>query len=1286
MRILLNLLLLLGLPFAVFAQDVSSQDGVKLPQATSPNASSLGVFGQIPVSLFTGQPSISVPIYTVTEGSISVPINLSYHLASVKPDVHPGWVGQGWNLTCGGAVTRQLNGLMDEIKLAFDNPLSNDDKTILSYLEHYSLLNTNQWTNPIYINNIYQQSPHPDLEPDEFSFNFGDYSGSFYLNQQGQWKVKSNKPVQLKIDPVLTTDFVLKPLENPLTEDVILPRIFSGFTITTEDGTKYTFGIDPNAIEFSRSVAYSGYTLPYGGQLGNVPYRRNDIIPNTWMLTKVQDPQGHQINLTYVRNGATIQQTTSSYIGSIQPSGSGSVLSKVTKPSQKDVSVVVPSYLSKISTPTVTVSFTATKSVQLDYVLPPGVLTGSNGRPLDLLSSIPHQPQLASTWPKLNQVLITKGNVAVKSFSFSYKEGLGTRLTLSSVLERGANGDTLKPYRFHYNELPMPRYSSDSLDHLGYYNGRNFFTGKGAYPYSTADFQPYYDSREPDASFAIAGVLDSIAYPTGGTTRLIYEGNTYTAYASPYGPVTAVAERAMCGLRIRKIVNYSSPRRISDTKEYSYLRSDGKGSGVLGRAIQYGRQGTVPLTDGSNYDYWTLSSFPILPLSNSSGSPISYSRVVEKAVSGSQNNGYKVYNYSNYDNPVYTDDPQVYGIYHVQDNFMLDPFNSKEHERGLLLSEQTFTSADIKVKEVIYSYDHQVNSSMDTDNVRAIKLLNSNFISSQVYDARATCYLHYTNKPYLRTTDEYTYDNQGNALHTGTYNYYDNPAHGQLTRSESTSSDGSTMTELRTYAQDYPQGTGFIDDMVSSHIIGEPIEQVSYKTLGSVQKLVAGQIRTQKTGGKGLLDVVYGTDATAGTSLSQFKFSNAARGIIPISSVKSAFLQDTLYKAKYTFVSYDGLGNPTEVIPHNQPSISYKWGYNNLYLTATAKNAKPAEFYTESFEETANGSTTIAHYGNRSFVGSFAVPFTPPNNRAYVITYWYYDGTQWVFVPEQPYTGPVTLPNTNGVDDIYVYPKDAEVNAYTYVPLTGMTSTSDAKGTGNKYSYDSFQRLKYVKDQNGNILKSFDYNYTGLVPSNVAITRSLYNQTCGSSFPAATLVNYVVPDGKYTATTQAAADALAQQEANQQGQAYANANSTCLNTFYARMESVSCTIDASTSTQTCSFEIGLYADAACQTPVVLTAPMTFPYMEVKRVSSTGNPTGTVTNISHTASGAAGSSRIRVGSYVVSQCPAVSQNALKQAGAVSQVAIAPQGPPGGSNTCTQRQINLRDGEGIYIVAY
>ncbi len=57
--------------------------------------------------------------------------------------------------------------------------------------------------------------------------------------------------------------------------------------------------------------------------------------------------------------------------------------------------------------------------------------------------------------------------------------------------------------------------------------------------------------------------------------------------------------------------------------------------------------------------------------------------------------------------------------------------------------------------------------------------------------------------------------------------------------------------------------------------------------------------------------------------------------------------------------------------------------------------------------------------------------------------------------------------------------QNAQVTTYTYNPLVGMTSSTDAKGETTYYEYDTFQRLMNVKDKDGNIIKHMDYHYQG---------------------------------------------------------------------------------------------------------------------------------------------------------------------------------------------------------------
>jgi YD repeat-containing protein len=53
------------------------------------------------------------------------------------------------------------------------------------------------------------------------------------------------------------------------------------------------------------------------------------------------------------------------------------------------------------------------------------------------------------------------------------------------------------------------------------------------------------------------------------------------------------------------------------------------------------------------------------------------------------------------------------------------------------------------------------------------------------------------------------------------------------------------------------------------------------------------------------------------------------------------------------------------------------------------------------------------------------------------------------------------------------------MTSYTYYPLIGMSSQCDADNRISYYQYDPFGRLKVVKDQDHNIIKTVQYHYIG---------------------------------------------------------------------------------------------------------------------------------------------------------------------------------------------------------------
>lgn len=72
--------------------NVSAQIPVPDSYLLSPNAASLGQYGEVPVSLYIGTVQINVPIYEIDYMGHKIPISMTYHGSGVRPDQHPGWV------------------------------------------------------------------------------------------------------------------------------------------------------------------------------------------------------------------------------------------------------------------------------------------------------------------------------------------------------------------------------------------------------------------------------------------------------------------------------------------------------------------------------------------------------------------------------------------------------------------------------------------------------------------------------------------------------------------------------------------------------------------------------------------------------------------------------------------------------------------------------------------------------------------------------------------------------------------------------------------------------------------------------------------------------------------------------------------------------------------------------------------------------------------------------------------------------------------------------------------
>jgi YD repeat-containing protein len=94
-----------------------------------------------------------------------------------------------------------------------------------------------------------------------------------------------------------------------------------------------------------------------------------------------------------------------------------------------------------------------------------------------------------------------------------------------------------------------------------------------------------------------------------------------------------------------------------------------------------------------------------------------------------------------------------------------------------------------------------------------------------------------------------------------------------------------------------------------------------------------------------------------------------------------------------------------------------------------------------------------------------------------VLRYWYRENGAWKHTGLLNYSGPQTLSLGDAIDEVRIHPAGALMTTFTYQPLVGMTSATDPNNKVSYYEYDSYGRLKYVRDEEHNILGAYQYHY-----------------------------------------------------------------------------------------------------------------------------------------------------------------------------------------------------------------
>lgn len=457
----------------------------------SPEAASIGKFGNIPVSYSTGIPSITIPIYEINVGKIKLPISLDYHSGGIKVDEISSSVGIGWALNCGGTISRNLAGLADEGNGGY---LSQPDADAVNQNP------ANYWQYLYDVTNGVSEST-----PDFFNYNINGQSGKFLIN-------KDNSIFQI-------------PVTNNKIETYAVSNGIS-FKITDENGIIYFY---------DRSETYT---------FGSV---NNYIIPaynSVWHLSKIIDQNSiDTIFLNYqggCGNTANDKIHNSTYTIGTQPvctNGGNSSLVDVNSGSESyQNNWYTPFFVSSVAWRGGKIAFQYSCD-RVDRTSEPRMnqmeIYANNNGSESLIKKI-----------KLFHSYFFNNSTLSNINAYSNSDERNYRLRLDSVgfLPTTAPSQSAY-YRITYNNTPMASRESYAQDVFGFNNSQwqnTTLLAKQLVPQGincSGIIIPAYQyigsaNRDVNESSLIACSIQSIQYPTVGKSVFELEAHKYTTNTS----------------------------------------------------------------------------------------------------------------------------------------------------------------------------------------------------------------------------------------------------------------------------------------------------------------------------------------------------------------------------------------------------------------------------------------------------------------------------------------------------------------------------------------------------------------------------------------------------------------------------------------------------------------------------------------------------------------------------------------------------------------------------------
>ncbi len=1003
------------------------------------------------VTEYSGLPEIAIPLYEIEINGLTIPITLTYHASGIQYMQHDGDVGVGWSINAEGyRVSRSIKGKSDFTSTFYDyntylSFLGESDKRYIdSYLEA--------------INRRFGNSTYGRLdgEYDLFTYMTPSTNGHFILTSRNQ----------------ASQTYTAVTLEQKM--DKMAMNSYSGL-LTDENGYQYYFGNEDSTV--------------YPGIVEHTDISESMSLEKTaWPLRTIQSPYGETVSFDYAlhtyTNTRDRKDSKNNYFSTkyrsitvTEASLRESPYECYPDPSDSwDIEVDQDDITLSTTSPYLTQIRSAKDSVRFVRIARNGKLNSPT-----LISKI-----------KIYDITSSGSPTLVREISFSYAN-MSSRLSIDTTTNAypwhtvltsvtiGNGSSVEKEYKFDYFAPPSGQYASP--DYWNYYVfGRGGgpdqdlflpdpladvsflrFTNGPSTDSETlrqnygANTSKYFIDRSIDPLGFKAFSLKRIMYPTGGYTEYEYEPNETN-------------DSEGNGQRVRSIRSYPSVNEDPVITFFEYGKNQ-SGQGTSDKTIDEGW-----FSKGAS-SYW-VTRIPscgdirdikhITTFTNTAiDIPYESFTVYYPEVSTYQ-----------YNKDCSISNGKTVSSYNIPHNISM--YGQAPGLKPTLSSRTVFNNQDNRLRKEKYTY--QRTSGQTYRNVRPWKDVSItgtsddpsyNTPSNQwLYTYYHVAQLYIPIHPDISSSIDLLTSNQlilytgsDSVVQTETYTY--DLSRNQLTKIAQNSSSGGTTEKEFIYPNDNHQ----------------------LVTIWNIYS--AKQQEISRNSGQEIKQIRYNYPDFTG------------RQPLPLpSSVDYSGTGTSGFTREFDYLYDQSNGNLIHYTGRDGVPISYLWGYNKNLPICKAENADNTDICFCNFEvsneyggwtfQSGNRSTSYARTGRYSCVNAIMQKTVAVNS---IVSLWVKSGggtpsisgytpkvyaatNGWTYYEWNISPGSITVYGSNSyIDDLRLYPVGAMMSTYTYDPLVGMTSSTDPNGIVTRYEYDSFGRLKNVKDNDGKITSRNYYHY-----------------------------------------------------------------------------------------------------------------------------------------------------------------------------------------------------------------